>query len=401
MRPPRRLIIVADDLAGAADCGVVFAARGLRTRVVFDAEPLDRTGWSVIALDTDTRDAAPELAERRVRDAMALVSPDELVFKKVDSTLRGNLAVELRAAANQRDAGCIVAAPAFPATGRTTRGGRQLIDGRPLEDSEFAAQVSTSVLRDLLAPAGLRVREVSLAQLRGGGLPDLVSDAEPGEVLICDAETEDDLDAVGRGGIAGGRDVTWMGTAGLARRLAGLLPLGPGSDTASSERSDGPLLLVVGSPAAATRAQLRRLHGEPDLVEVCAAGVDLATASAAVRDALRCGCDCVLTLGGDADEAGERDAGRAGTETLAAVAAAAAEAAGGLVLTGGETARAVLGAISARALTLERELEPGIALAHTDAPASLAVALKAGGFGGDDALVACRSAMKQEQEEQP
>ncbi len=315
MHRQRRLIIVADDLAGAADCGVAFAARGLRTRVVFDAQRLRSAGWSVVSLDTDSRDAAPELAERRVADAMALVSPQALVFKKVDSTLRGNLAIELRAVANHRDSGCIVAAPAFPATGRTTRGGRQLIDGRPLEDSEFAAQASTSVLRDLLAPAGLRVRGVSLAQVRGGGVAELVSAAHPGDVLVCDAETEDDLDAIGRGGIAGGRDVTWMGTAGLARRLAGLLPLGRGSDTGPRDRRRGPLLLVVGSPAAATGAQLRRLHGEPDLAEVCAAEVDAATAAAAVRAALDSGCDCVLTLGG---ESGEREAGRAGTETLAA-----------------------------------------------------------------------------------
>ncbi|MFZ0090317.1 MAG: four-carbon acid sugar kinase family protein, partial [Solirubrobacteraceae bacterium] len=306
MPPLRRLTIVADDLAGAADCGVGFAERGFTTGVVLGAEQRDPGGWSVIALDTDTRDARPELAQQRVRDALAVASPDDLVFKKIDSTLRGNIAAELRATASERGDCCVVAAPAFPATGRTTRDGRQLIDGRPLEESEFAAQVDTSVLRDLLAPSGLTVRDVSLAQVRAG-VAEVVQDAGPGVVLACDAETDEDLALIGRGGVDSGCHVIWMGTAGLARQLAGLLPLAPGSGNAPARRREGPVLLVVGSPAAATHAQLGRLRRVPNLVEVCVSDVDAAAAAAAVRDALGSGCDCALTLGG---EAGDRDAGR-------------------------------------------------------------------------------------------
>jgi uncharacterized protein YgbK (DUF1537 family) len=396
----KRLIIVADDLAGAADCGVAFAERGLRTRAVLAADGIEPGCWSVLALDADTRDAPAEIAAERVRSAVAAAAPDDVIFKKIDSTLRGNVAAELRAAVAGRAVDCVIAAPAFPAAGRTTKEGRQLLDGMPLEQSEFAPHVSTSVLRNLLAPVGLPVREVSLADVRGGRVAELADHAcaQAGGLLICDAETEHDLDKIARGGVNSGCEVLWMGTAGLARRLAAVLPLPARSGAAREHATDRPLLLVVGSPATATRAQMRLLRETPDLAEVVLGDTTPTLDDAGFEEpterllgALRSGRDCALILKG---VGGERDAGRAGTRMLAAAAAAAVELVGGLVLTGGETARAVLEAISVRGLTLEREIQPGIALGYTDPPTSIPVALKAGGFGEEDALVACRHVIR-------
>ncbi len=398
--PVKRLIILADDLAGAADCGVAFAERGLRTRVVLAADGIEPGCWSVLALDADTRDAPAEIAEERVRSAIAAAAPDDAIFKKVDSTLRGNVSAELRAAVAGRAFDCVIAAPAFPATGRTTKEGRQLLDGMPLEESEFAPQVSTSVLRDLLAPAGLPVREVSLAEVRRGRVAELADHAstQATGLLICDAETEHDLDEIARGGVDSGREVMWMGTAGLARRLAAVLPLETRSGVSPQHAADRPLLLVVGSPARATRAQLRRLREAPDLADVVLDEASLNVDGATLEEstdrllgALRARRDCALTLKG---AGGERDSGKAGTRMLAIVAAAAIEFVGGLVLSGGETARAVLEAMSVRGLTLERELQAGIALGRTDPPTSIPVALKAGGFGEENALEACRRAIR-------
>jgi D-threonate/D-erythronate kinase len=400
--PVKRLIIVADDLAGAADCGVAFAERGLRTRAVLAGDGIESGGWSVLAFDTDTRDAPAEIAEERVRSAVAAAAPDDTIFKKIDSTLRGNLAAELRGALAGRAVDCVIAAPAFPATGRTTKAGRQLIDGLPLEESEFAPQVSTSVLSDQLAPAGLPISEVSLADVRAGRLAELAGHtvAQSADVLICDAETEHDLDQIARGGVDSGCEVLWMGTAGLARRLAAVLPLPTPSGVSRQHATDRPLLLVVGSPARATGAQLRMLREATDLAEVVLDDTSLNVDDARLQEtterlvgALRSGRDCALTL---KREGGERDSGRAGTRMLAAAAAAAIELVGGLVLTGGETARAVLQAMAVRGLTLEREIQPGIALGRTDPPTSMPVALKAGGFGEADALEACRRAIREE-----
>ncbi len=403
MHPVKRLVIVADDFAGAADCAVAFADRGFSTRAALGGDGLEQDGWSVIALDTDTRDAPARVAEDRVGQAVAATSSDDAIFKKIDSTVRGNLAAELRAVVDHRPVDRVIAAPAFPATGRTTREGRQLVDGRPLEETEFADQVSTSSLRGLLAPAGLPMIEASLHQVRGGAIAELARGADAATVLICDADTDDDLDAIARAGIASGSEILWMGSAGLARRLAAALPLPRGLRIAPRPAVGRPLLLVIGSPAAATRAQLRRLGETPAVVQVAIRDAGLGGPPAGLQEpaeralrALRAGRDCALTLEG---QAGERERGRDRTQRLAAVAAAAIEPAGGLVLTGGETARAVLEAIPGTGLTLEREIAPGIALGWTDPPASLPVALKAGGFGDEDALLLCRRVMHNDQRE--
>jgi 4-hydroxythreonine-4-phosphate dehydrogenase len=161
---------------------------------------------------------------------------------------------------------------------------------------------------------------------------------------------------------------------------------------------DGPVLLVVGSPARATRDQLERLRQAPDCAEVAieAGGGTRGHREAvdAVRACLSAGRDCALTLAG---EGGARDAGPDGSAALAAVAARAAELAGGLVLTGGETARATLQALAVRSLTLAGEIQPGIALACADCARPLPLAIKAGGFGSPDALLACRRAMRREE----
>lgn len=388
----KRLVIVADDFAGAADCAVVFAQRGYSTRAALDAAEIELDGWSVIAVDTDTRDAPAHEAHDQVRRAIAATAPEDVIFKKIDSTLRGNVASELRAVLGPRARHCVVAAPAFPATGRTTSGGRQLLDERPLEQSEFASQTSTSSVAELLAAAGLTTTEASRQAVRAGMIPELVRGAGAGTVVICDAQTDDDLKVIAQGALDSGSEIVWMGSAGLARGLAEVLALPPDSFRAPPPVKDRPLLLVVGSPARATQAQLRRLRETSGLAEVVIAeATDLKVAGERARAALESGCDCLVTL---EPAPGRRDHGRSGTQRLANVTAQAAALAGGLALTGGETARAVLQAISAGGVTLQRELAPGIALGWTDPPASMPVALKAGGFGDQDALVTCRRAMR-------
>jgi uncharacterized protein YgbK (DUF1537 family) len=72
----------------------------------------------------------------------------------------------------------------------------------------------------------------------------------------------------------------------------------------------------------------------------------------------------------------------------AAAPPAGSPALGGLVLTGGDIARAVLGALGGEALQLGPEVLPGIPLGWpvTGPQAGLPVVTKAGGFGGAEAL---------------
>src|SRR5207244_1132678 len=103
----------------------------------------------VLAIDAHTRCREPDKAAacvaRMVEDSAYGRSGagTKLIFKKVDSTLRGNVAAELggalramRAQASPLSRVAVLFAPAFPACGRTTVNGRQLVNGKPLDDSD-------------------------------------------------------------------------------------------------------------------------------------------------------------------------------------------------------------------------------------------------------------------------
>jgi 4-hydroxythreonine-4-phosphate dehydrogenase len=57
-----------------------------------------------------------------------------------------------------------------------------------------------------------------------------------------------------------------------------------------------------------------------------------------------------------------------------------------VVATGGETAKAWLRQVGASALTVHRELAPGVVLSSTDVPGTPVLVSKAGAFGGPDTL---------------
>ena len=135
-----RILIVADDLSGAADSGVAAAAAGWKTLVVLGV-PSNLDQAEVLSVDADTRRLPPgEAALKTACIVRACYRPGQMLFKKLDSTLRGNVGAELRAVLEtitscNAEPPVAIVAPAFPATGRTTRNGIQLLNGIRLEET--------------------------------------------------------------------------------------------------------------------------------------------------------------------------------------------------------------------------------------------------------------------------
>src|SRR4051812_44414321 len=130
--------VIADDLTGAADTGIGFALAGLSTFVAFyDTSP--PSSARILAFDTDSRALAAKAAAERAASAAtrARARGARTIYKKIASPLRGNVGAEsaaiFRAVGEQA---VVVACPAFPAMGRTIKGGRVLVSGVPLEDTE-------------------------------------------------------------------------------------------------------------------------------------------------------------------------------------------------------------------------------------------------------------------------
>jgi uncharacterized protein YgbK (DUF1537 family) len=337
-----KIAVIADDLTGAADTAVQLTRAGHRTAVVFQGEPVPRAVDAVV-LDTDSRHLDARAAAERVRAAFV---DAEIVMKKVDSTLRGPLAAEVEAALTASGRATAVIAPAFPATGRTTVGGVQLVDGEPVHRTRFA--------RDPVSP------------VRASDLGELFPEAD-----VRDASTDAELEAVVRS-VADPASVLWVGSAGLAAALGAVHP-GDGVEEAE-EGSGGPVLVVVGSANDTAREQIARMDAPAVVL-----GHDV---SARVIDALEWDGVCVLH---PSAEAGDPNLI---VTALAETAARVTEhmALAGLVLTGGDTAVHVARRLGATGLLVEDELEPGVVSGRLIGPRRYRIVTKAGGFGSPDAL---------------
>ena len=135
------LYMLADDLAGAHDAAIPFAKRGFAVAVVSDSNRLDRfDSADLIVLNTNTRSCGEAQAACRVGAACDAIRTrsGSLIYKKIDSTLRGHVGFEIDLVSDMMGFGLAICAPAFPEMGRTTVGGYQLLDGVPVRGADMA-----------------------------------------------------------------------------------------------------------------------------------------------------------------------------------------------------------------------------------------------------------------------
>ncbi|MEU6949016.1 four-carbon acid sugar kinase family protein [Streptomyces sp. NPDC046316] len=366
--------VLADDLTSAGDGAAPFRGTGHRARVLLPglgAHVAARDG--VVAVDLGSRLLDEATAVALTWRAAGAFAGADLLIKTVDSTLRGHVAAEIRAAHSGSGRQAVVVAPAFPAEGRTTVHGIQHVQGVPVHETAFAYDpahpVRTSDLARLLPEAELLEPE------RFGKLPELIAG---GGVFVCSAATDADLGLL-VSSVPRPDDVLWVGSPGLAAALAARHsrdPAVPAVELPSSRRP----LVVVGSAHPATRRQLDRLRTRGD-VGTADAGDDPAAAAEVLR---RSTAPVLAVHTPDA----RRTASDALTGDVAAVVRALTEdgLVDGLVLTGGETAVTALEALGAAGVDLVDEPEPGVARGVLLGRPRIPVLIKAGGFGDDGTL---------------
>src|ERR671917_2986540 len=125
--------IIADDLTGAADSGVQLVHSGYRTAVVFRGAPIPPSDdLDAVAVDTNSRPLPAGFAAKRGVESGHALRESRIVYKKIDSTLRGPIGAELAAALAATRRSKALIAPAFPSTGRETKGGTQFVHGVPV-----------------------------------------------------------------------------------------------------------------------------------------------------------------------------------------------------------------------------------------------------------------------------
>lgn len=391
-----RLIILADDLTGACDAAAPFAARGVRTEVSLDPSARVGDDAAVHAIDVDTRRLSRRLAVVRTAAAAATVQPEGgMIYKKLDSTLRGHVAAELAACMRVWGTSFAILAPAFPSLGRWVQGGHLYVDGRG--DVGGVAELAGFRRGTRLASLGLGTLE------RGPGESEhlLVDHRRAGaSIVVADANAPHHLAVLAEAAARLDPPPLLAGSAGLAAAVADRLGDGPRSaspETGPKSVPAGPWLVMAGSQTDVTGMQVTELARAGAQIIELPVGELLASrrsALAAGREAARAlaaGATPVLRLVvsaplGSVSQRSEKHAGRAlGRACRAAV---ALERPGGLFLTGGLTARACLVALAARGLRLDSEPLRGIALSRAIGGTwdGRPIITKAGGFGAPDAI---------------
>jgi D-threonate/D-erythronate kinase len=393
--------VIADDLTGAADTGVQLVRAGYRTAVAFRGAPIPPAEHlDAVALDTDSRAMPAGFAAKRVLEAGRAVRDARIVYKKVDSTLRGPVAAELATALEATGRDRAVVAPAFPSAGRTTVDGVQLVRGVPVHETEAKDDPRTPVreghVPTLLATAFSSVLSLGVEDLTD---PSTVRQAlEDARCVVADAVRDEDLEALVRA-VPDPSKVLWAGSAGLALAFGGVYPGPHAGTTPVAPVPVHKVLVVVGSLSGVARGQLRSLAEEYGCQAVAVGGRSgtVEEALGAARAALSGGgCAAVHS----AEERGASDAGEI-VGALAGVVAGLSEDGlfDALVLTGGETAVVVARRLGAVGIRLEGEVEPGIPVGTLIGPGAYRVVTKAGAFGEQDTLIrAVKTLLKSEED---
>lgn len=384
-------LILADDLSGAADSAVSALHAGLDAEVFLSADGAQESRVAVVAIDLNSREIEAERAPAMAFKSLEKIHPrpDLLFYRKIDSTLRGNVAVELAATRTAAGKRFILFAPAFPANRRTTVGGKILVDGEPVEQTQFwNAKVPRPDFATQMANVGLTMESLPLEKVRRGKqeihrtISELV--CEGCTAILCDAERDEDLFQIAQAGFELGPQCLFAGSGGLAKQLFKLFPASDLMIPVPRKLSEL-ILIAVGSFTTNSQTQFSKLRGvaglrcfllgpkelgapailQPVLGQVLDSGQDLAVA---------------IEAGAPFPEAAKP------SQLLGSLLAPFLNRVGALVVTGGETCRALLECIGAQKLQLLDELEPGVSLGFVSAPRPLLVVVKAGGFGGRNTL---------------
>lgn len=408
-----RVLVVADDFTGATDTGHAFAARGYETSVQVrpDSPSPDAT---VRSINTDSRYVDSSTATERVTDAID--DTDVLVYKKVDSTLRGNVVSEIDAAMDATNATLAVVAPAAPMLGRVTAAGYHLVDGQLITDTEYAedpASPKTAHLLTLFAGSEHSVVDLGIETIAGG--PDVVGEAIADTVsnraiVVCDAIHQRHLEAIAQAGASFDGPVLYVGSAGLAETI----PVPGNSDyefdaVKMTNTSGEGALGIVGSISDTTLEQLAALPDEwicPIDTDVILANPERAGLRAGKRAAKRLatGEPAVVTAAPDSAavkrvfsdghkrELSETVIRERVARALARSVREPADYARGLFVTGGDVAMEVCNALDATALQLSgNAIESGIPIGRIEDGLACGkpIITKAGGFGHETTVVNC------------
>ncbi|MDD3140671.1 MAG: four-carbon acid sugar kinase family protein [Lachnospiraceae bacterium] len=401
-----KYLIVADDFTGSNDTGVQMRKRGIQVEVTLfpDAE----IEIESMVLDTESRNIPAESAYKKVKDMTSKVMSQntfDIVFKKIDSTLRGNVVAEIKALDDVYGATKVIFAPAFPKINRITEDGIHKLNGIRLMETEMVRDPLSPITTDnivTLLEKGYneKVNHHTLNEIRTGKI-----DVTEGKFHTFDVTETRDLQLIADSILKLDEKILWVGSAGLANSIFDIL------------YPQYPAMAVVGSISETSFKQINYAEekGVP-IVQLKAEDIINETNHQNYIDRIlsliREGKDLILTATrARADyeysiRYAKEKAGLSNIETSRYVQRYLSSVTkqvllktelSGIFLTGGDTAIAVIEQMKASGCAIQVELMPGIVLSKLvgGEKENLSIISKAGAFGVEKDLFECLGKIKE------
>lgn len=419
----QRFYIIADDLTGANDAGVQLSKIGVSSTVFLDfKESAIQATEDVAIIDTDSRAISENAAYERIHKASTIFHHQgyEHVYKKVDSTLRGNIAAELSAVVSVHQPEMVVIAPAFPKMNRQTIKGIQYVNGRPVSETEFGKDPKTPVKDSFIPNLFKKYIEDQIClidqALLMGPKENLLykiteSTSQGRNWFVCDAKTDDDLRVIATVFAEVNQKTVWAGSAGLIEYLPEALELKKTETQPIEGLSISRTLTVSASLSNVTKLQLEKVRAMQDTYSLEVNPVDLIKQSYSLETILSefsaqtNKTHFVLYV--ESSEHNRKATEQLGTELsigktqigemiskelgkMAEVIITAFPDIKGLLLTGGDTAKAVCNQLQMNQMKLCTEIEVGLPLgklSNEKGDRSFWTVTKAGGFGNEQSLM--------------
>jgi uncharacterized protein YgbK (DUF1537 family) len=399
-----RIGVIADDLTGALDTGVQFRNWGLEVDSFIGNLPHGGSRRAdVIVIDTETRNVNPSEAYERVNESTLNLKNlgAQCFYKKIDSTLRGNIGTEIDAIMEASKAEVVFFIPAYPMYGRTVVNGEMLVSGIPLDKTEYGGELCkrTSKIADIIACQGHRcIGHLNLEVIEKGSnaIKERVQELRKQgvEIIIFDSRTEKHLSDAAKAS----DDVrVFVGSAGFASEVPVALGL----------KEPKPVLSVCGSTRAISRRQTEALRKRLAFAEIevnvdqiisseYEAGGEIRRCFETSVDAIKSGADVSIVT--TPTEVSMKSCSPNYYLDKTHVHSRVEEALGdivsfilkevnlkGMILTGGATSLKVCEKLGHTKSSIMEELAPGIPMIMLGD--GMIAVTKAGGFGVEDSLV--------------
>lgn len=274
--------IIADDLTGANDTALQFHQKGASTKILLDSEciPKVKAGTEVWALSSESRNVPADVAVSKVEKSVSTFTENfsfDYYYKKIDSTLRGHIALETLTMLNILEYDAAVIIPAFPQEGRITVGGYHLAKGVPIGRTEIAidphspiteSHVPTLLKSQLGENSAELVGTIDLRTVMNGAGPilmrinELINEGK--RLIVADSTSLTDIEQIALAINKCDKKILPTGTAAGAQVLSKYWLAGIEKENVGVNVGNLPKFIVSGTATQITANQIKKLEQADD-----------------------------------------------------------------------------------------------------------------------------------------